>query len=186
MEIKKTFAERLKEARIKANISQSELSKITGIAPATLSTYENIENPKSPPTDKAAIIAKALNVSLDWLCGLEDSEESETLTVQSILNAIITLSMLATSEVETENKSVNFNEYELFVNIKLWDNGLCEFVSEYTKIMDFIKGNDCPLYLKNGLKKALFDKYIKKYQIYNGLFLSDKEKDKKMLDDAPF
>lgn len=152
MEIKKTFAERLKDARIKANISQSELSKITGISPATLSSYESENKPKSPPIDKATTIAKALNASLDWLCGLEYSEESKMLTVQSILNAM--------------------------------DNGLCEFVSGYTKIMDFIKGSDYPLYLKNGLKKALFDKYIKKYQIYKDLFLSDKEKDEMKGDES--
>lgn len=186
MEIKKVFAERLKEARTKSNVSQSELSKITGISPATLSTYENVENPKSPPIDKATVIAKALNVSLDWLCDFEDTEEPDKLTVQSVLNAIITLSMLENSRVEIRRERTNANpeDDEMWANIELFDNGLHKFVDEYIKIMDFIKGSDYPLYLKNGLKKALFDKYIKKYQIVGGEFLSPEEI--LFSDDAPF
>ena len=72
IEIGDTFSERLIFSRQKAYISQAELSRRTGIAPATLSSYESTENPKNPTIDKVILIAKALNVSIDWLCGLSD------------------------------------------------------------------------------------------------------------------
>lgn len=65
------FAQRLKETRIKAGLSQAELSRQTGIAPATLSSYEVTDSSKKPTMEKVILIAKALNVSLDWLCGIE-------------------------------------------------------------------------------------------------------------------
>ena len=72
MDEKNIFSIRMKEARQKADLSQAELSRRTRIAPATLSSYESMENPKNPTIDKVILIAKALNVSIDWLCGLEE------------------------------------------------------------------------------------------------------------------
>lgn len=71
------FAQRIKEARMKAGLSQAELSRQTGVAPATLSSYEITNSTKRPTIEKVVLIAKALNVSVDWLCGLKDSPEIE-------------------------------------------------------------------------------------------------------------
>lgn len=65
------FAQRLKEARTSAKLTQSELCKISGVTAATISAYESADGNKgkNPSLDNALKLAQALNVSLDWLCG---------------------------------------------------------------------------------------------------------------------
>ena len=65
------FAERLREARTAAKITQAELSKKAGVTAATISAYESYDGSKgkNPSLDNALKLAVALNVSLDWLCG---------------------------------------------------------------------------------------------------------------------
>lgn len=60
-----TFGERLKHRRIEMELSQSELGRLTGIAPAQISRYES--NVNIPRDDIAAKLAKAVGVSFDWL-----------------------------------------------------------------------------------------------------------------------
>lgn len=172
MEEKNIFAEKMREARIKTGFSQAELSKRTGISAATLSTYESSEKPKNPPIDKAIAIAKSLNVSLDWLCGLDNPKKTdESLTTEEVLDAIMTLSKLSNSDIGADYK--NYENMGNFVNISLFDDALCDFVTEYMKIRSFMSNPDYPDYLKSGLKKALLDKFINHYQIYNGSFVSN-------------
>lgn len=65
------FARRLKEARAASKLTQTELSKLSGVTPATISAYECADGlkGKNPSLDNALKLAQALNVSLDWLCG---------------------------------------------------------------------------------------------------------------------
>ncbi len=65
------FAQRLKEARTALKLTQTELSKLSGVTPATISAYECADGSKgkNPSLDNALKLAQALNVSLDWLCG---------------------------------------------------------------------------------------------------------------------
>jgi transcriptional regulator with XRE-family HTH domain len=65
------FAKRLREARKAANLTQSELCKMSGVTAATISAYESFDGNKgkNPSLDNALKLAQALNVSLDWLCG---------------------------------------------------------------------------------------------------------------------
>lgn len=72
------FAERLKEIRTKRNLKQNELAQRVGVTPQTISAYEKggaVSNGKNPTLENAVEIAKALNVSLDWLCGIETTKE---------------------------------------------------------------------------------------------------------------
>ena len=72
------FAKRIKMCRENAGIKQFELAKMADITPATLSAYElftsdSIDSKgKKPSLHNAIELAKALNISLDWLCGLSD------------------------------------------------------------------------------------------------------------------
>lgn len=65
------FADRLKEARTAAGLTQAELCKRAGVTAATISAYESADGSKgkNPSLDNALKLAQALNVSLDWLCG---------------------------------------------------------------------------------------------------------------------
>ena len=61
----KNFAKKMRECRINLDISQKELAKMTHLAPATISAYEN--GVKSPTLDNAIAIADVLGMSLDDL-----------------------------------------------------------------------------------------------------------------------
>lgn len=65
------FAARLGELRSKANLSQKELAVTLKVTAATLSNYEN--GIYLPPLEKACILAKEFDCSLDYLCGLTDA-----------------------------------------------------------------------------------------------------------------
>lgn len=68
-----TFGEKLKNARLTLNLSQSELAEKTGISERSLYTYEQIGTmPRSGNIQK---IAEALNVSVGYLL---DEEETDT------------------------------------------------------------------------------------------------------------
>ena len=79
------YFQRIKETRVSKNLTQKMLAGMAGIAPGSLSTYEN--GHKAPPIDAAARIAKSLDVSLDWLFGLE-AKESITQTPKTYADLV--------------------------------------------------------------------------------------------------
>ncbi|SCP98612.1 Helix-turn-helix [Anaerobium acetethylicum] len=68
-----TFGEKVKEARILKNLSQTELAAITGISERSLYTYEQLDT--IPRKNNLKKLADALNVSVSYLV---DNEESDT------------------------------------------------------------------------------------------------------------
>lgn len=71
------FARRLKESRERSGLKQKELAEQVNVTPQTISAYEKAEvdgKGKNPTLENAVEIAKVLNVSLDWLCGMERSQ----------------------------------------------------------------------------------------------------------------
>lgn len=63
----------MKEAREKKGLKQNELAKKINVSPQTISAYEKaVEGGrgKNPTLENAMAIAKELDVSLDWLCGI--------------------------------------------------------------------------------------------------------------------
>lgn len=63
---------RLQEARLKRNLSQSELARISEVPQTTISGYEN---GKAYTPDNLIKLAKALKVTSDYLLGLVDKPE---------------------------------------------------------------------------------------------------------------
>jgi transcriptional regulator with XRE-family HTH domain len=64
----KIIAERLKEARNEKAKTQSDLAELLNISRAAFGEYERGNN--LPPIDKLVIIARELEVSIDWLAGI--------------------------------------------------------------------------------------------------------------------
>lgn len=64
------FGERLKELRLKRNLTQDEAGSLFGIAPSTWGTYER--GHREPTMENLTKIAKYFGVSIDYLCGLTD------------------------------------------------------------------------------------------------------------------
>lgn len=77
-----TFSERLKKSRKSKNITQAELSKLSGVTSATISAYESADNNKgcNPSLANAIKLANSLNVSLDWLCGTTSNKSDIGIT----------------------------------------------------------------------------------------------------------
>lgn len=75
----KLFADRVKEARKNAGLSQAELATKLGVGQNTVSNYENTTGSKgsAPKLETAAKIAEVLNVSLDWLVGMNSEKPKD-------------------------------------------------------------------------------------------------------------
>jgi transcriptional regulator with XRE-family HTH domain len=74
--MKAQFIERLNSILQKRNLSQADLSKMTGIRSSSISDWLN--GKYEPKQDKIAIIADALNVSPVWLIGYDDTSTNQT------------------------------------------------------------------------------------------------------------
>jgi transcriptional regulator with XRE-family HTH domain len=81
------FGNRLREARVAAGLSQSELEELSGIPKARLSRYEN--GHVEPSIQTLARLAKALNVSEASLLGDERAAMEEFFIVLSMRGVAI-------------------------------------------------------------------------------------------------
>ena len=72
-EFYKIFGKRLKDLRLKANITQEDLAEIVGVATKTVSYWENGHNPIT--FNKIPLIATALNIPIYKLFVFLDIEE---------------------------------------------------------------------------------------------------------------
>ena len=70
------FANRLVEAREKRGLSQTDLAKLAGLHPAAIGHFER--NRRKPSFANVRALAKALNVSSDYLLGRAASMEGAT------------------------------------------------------------------------------------------------------------
>ena len=67
---RKVFGDRLRQARIAKNISIADMASMLGLTRAGYGNYEL--GKRDLPTPKIYLLAKILDVSLDWLFGLKD------------------------------------------------------------------------------------------------------------------
>lgn len=74
MSDKEIFAKRLSEAIADCNIKQKSLALQVGCTEGTLSKYLNMRTSEMPNAGLLCKIAKALQVSTDWLLGLTDQK----------------------------------------------------------------------------------------------------------------
>ena len=99
MEQRTLFAKRLKDARIKAGLTQGELSKKAGMTAASVSAYESSDGTKgkNPSLENAKSLAEALGVSLDWLCGMSEKPQDcenfiqDTMSLRDLLRCLVPL-----------------------------------------------------------------------------------------------
>ena len=89
----KLFSERLKKARADKGWSQIKLADAVGVRQNTISGYENSAGEKgnSPKLDVAARIAECLDVSLDWLVGMDKENNESEMTGTVFLKYLIEL-----------------------------------------------------------------------------------------------
>lgn len=68
------FPYRLKQLREDAELTQSKLADMLYLTQSTIAYYEN--GKKAPTLDNAIAIARVLNVSMDYLCGLTNNYQA--------------------------------------------------------------------------------------------------------------
>lgn len=74
---KKMRRDRLRQRRDEKGYTQQELAEATGISIAQIQRYEDEEGTTMPSVDKLGALAKALDVSADYLMGLSDHPHGE-------------------------------------------------------------------------------------------------------------
>jgi transcriptional regulator with XRE-family HTH domain len=95
MKDERTFGQRLRETRIKAGFSQSDLEEISGIPKARLSRYEN--GHVAPSIQTLERLARALEVSEASLLGDDRARMEEFFNVMSTRGVRIQTSEQATA-----------------------------------------------------------------------------------------
>ena len=71
-----TIGQRIKKARMSMGLTQKELADAAEIHPNMILNYEH--DKYSPSLFNAVCIAKVLNVTLDYMAGLEDDYPNES------------------------------------------------------------------------------------------------------------
>jgi transcriptional regulator with XRE-family HTH domain len=66
---RKLFSERLYDEMIENNMKQADLCRVTGIGKSAMSQY--LSSSFIPKNDKIYLLAKALNVTPEWLLGYD-------------------------------------------------------------------------------------------------------------------
>lgn len=82
--MKKIFGKRLKEIRLKNDELQSDLAQILKVDTSMISLWENGKN--YPEVKKLIEIAEHYNISIDYLLGLSETEESKNKIIYNIQN----------------------------------------------------------------------------------------------------
>ena len=125
------FAERLKEIRKHQCLTQNQFCEKIGVTQATLSSYEN--GAKIPNINTIITIAKACNVSLDWLLGHSENQTAEIRTVPDILRFLNKLDQsipcMITVDAETTVLSIK-------------NEALSNFITEWLKMKSLLKHHD--------------------------------------------
>ena len=130
------FSKRLKSERLKQGMTQKELSQKSGVAPATISSYEGVNDSKTkyPPIDKAIALANALNVSLDWLCGGNESVDDKVIDPECYPLTTLIEDLMRVIQC-ADNFSVSTDDWgKQYLSINIETASLCNFVESWKKI----------------------------------------------------
>lgn len=168
------FAQRLKFARQKAGLTQSDLASMTNLSPTIISAYENpkSEQGKNPTLNNVFILSRELGVSIDWLCGLSDDSStdrdklSSTAFIRSIMLLIDNADDFAINDSETTKDSICFR---FRVPINNFERPLIgDLIKEYLEIKKVLQMDEIPQRIKDSLVEVLMNKYKDKSPL--GLF----------------
>lgn len=99
--MKKSLGNRLKKAREKKDLTQIEVSKLTGISNKTISNYENDVSQPDPST--LALFAQVYETSVDYLIGRVDNPKHKVVEKhelpQELANLVDYIEILKDSDI---------------------------------------------------------------------------------------
>lgn len=163
------LALRLQELRKKLNMSQSEFADSLSLRKQTYCAYEKMIN--KPPIDVLIKIAEKYDVSLDWLCGITDSEGRNKISLNTnsdVLNLIFELSMLDGAALDDDFHKVKEEpfqgipdinrQYSSFMMLYFDDITINDTLKEWKKILNLYKNgvideDFCRLWTEKRLKQ---------------------------------
>lgn len=109
--LKEQVGKRIKEAREKAGLKQTELATKTSVKAASISSYE--KGNSLPSLNVAVEIANSCNVSVDWLCGTEHHNDSGKSNLSDLIEVLIDLGKYNIFSIEYHQKGRAFLDNNL-------------------------------------------------------------------------
>lgn len=150
-----TFSKRIKELRTSLNLTQSEFAKQIGTTQATLSSYEN--SSKLPSIELLISISQKCNVSIDWLCGMQNEQTTvqSISTYSDIIRALSNIGVLDNLKMSISIITVPNSEIEDHneAQITIDDEIIVKFFEEWIEVLSLCK--------KSPSGKKLYDIWIK-------------------------
>ena len=159
---KEVFAQRISELRKEKNETQAEFSQRTGIRQQTISSYEN--GKMSPTLDATIQIAKACDVSVDWLCGLSDTKRNKFTEYADVIMALVNIGQatggnLYLSKEEVDKFDYNDSWVEEEIALRIEDKEIQKFLKSWNDILPLVKSNTISRNLYNLWLKDEMQKY---------------------------
>lgn len=142
------FASRLRETRKRMEKSQREFAEMVGCTAATLSSYEN--GAKSPSLEIVRSIAEKCNISLDWLCGLDDKASERTVseinTYSDLFSVLLNLDkkypcLLGLDETDKENEEQPFAILKSYPLLRFDDATVYYFFRDWKKMKSLLEND---------------------------------------------
>lgn len=172
------FSKRLKEMRQKMNLTQKELADQIGATATTISSYESLDptKRKSPSLENAVSMAKALNVSLDWLSGLSSENVSN---IKATKSSFVYLSDILSKIVEICDLNVNIRfstdySYETpRATIDIFGDEVISFADSWAKILSLYKDGTITKEMRDEWVKGAISKYSDFVVMDNGDIMPD-------------
>lgn len=159
------FSQRIKQLRLKMNMTQKEFANSIGTTSVTISAYEN--DAKKPSLDIIKEIAEKFDISMDWICGLSETSVTENrfATYADIIKIIIKLTTIKNLTVElgtSHSMHATYPDYGTSMDdvdpnpylglIRFDDSVITTFISEWT---DMIKLKE-----KKTIKPDLYELWL--------------------------
>lgn len=130
------FASRIKDLRSSLDMTQAEFAKSLNTTQAALSGYERGD--RIPSLELLISIAQAYNISIDWLCGLNDTKYlTDELQTYTDLIKLFLMFDKAPNLYKTYscNKRPYYGGSKIDnVEINIMDKHFVEFFNEWTEI----------------------------------------------------
>ena len=171
------FSERLKIERRKAGFTNESLAEEAGLSIDTLISYTRAD-PSMPNIVNAAALATALNVSLDYLCGLSEAKE---INVERRVSPYVLLMNLyiATKDaglsvnIDTSRRSITFKSENAHIAYFFDQVRNCKTLSDARELaMQF---DNMKLIGNQIVDKDTYEKYITDQLIYGDITEEDIE-----------
>lgn len=171
------FSERLKLERRKAGFTNESLAEEAGLSIDTLISYTRAD-PSMPNIVNAAALATALNVSLDYLCGLSEAKE---INVERRVSPYVLLMNLyiATKDaglsvnMDTSRRSITFKSENAHIAYFFDQAQNCKTLSDARELaMQF---DNMKLIGNQIVDKDTYEKYLTDQSIYGDITDEDIE-----------